>query len=236
MALSCSTSTQIRIETGSVFLSDYSKPNKSEYLFCYKVSITNDSPKTVQLISRHWIIIDSESHRDEVVGDGVVGKQPKLEPGENYSYYSFCNLKTNFGTMEGKYFFVDDEGNEFSAAIPRFFLANNLNQFEANNFLRGSIVKHKHEEMRGVVVDYDMYFLNDEKLYNADNRKPSKDKPWYYVLVDSMKTIAYVAQEHLELSEDKSEIKHPLVEFFFDGFDGERYKRNERTWQDLKII
>ncbi len=236
MVLSSSISSEIKIEAGSVFLSDYSKPTKNEFLFCYRVSITNHSSKPVQLMSRHWIIIDSNSHREEVVGDGVVGKQPRLAPNENHSYFSFCNLKTNFGTMEGKYFFVDDEGNEFSVAIPRFFMANNLNQFEANSFRRGSIVKHKHEDLRGVIVDYDMYFLNDEKLYLADPRKPAKDKPWYYVLVDSMKTIAYVAQEHLELSENQVEIKHPLVEFFFDNYKDGAYIRNERTWQDLKII
>ncbi len=236
MVTSCSTDSLIRIEASSVFLSDYSKPKKNEYLFCYRVSITNDSDKTVQLMSRHWIIIDSNSHREEVVGDGVLGKQPVLAPGENHTYFSFCNLKTHFGTMEGGYFFADQSGAEFKVGIPRFFLANNLNQFEANNFARGSIVKHKHEDLRGVVVDYDMYFLNDEKLYAADPRLPNKNRPWYYVLVDSMKTIAYVAQEHLEPSESLTEIKHPLVEFFFDGYKDGRYMRNERTWQDLKII
>ncbi len=236
MATSCSTSSQIRIETSSVYLSDYSKPKKNEFLFCYRVSITNDSDKTVQLMSRHWIIIDSNSHRDEVVGDGVLGKQPILAPGENHTYYSFCNLKTNLGSMEGSYFFADTNGAEFTVVIPRFYLANNLNQFAANSFQRGAIVKHKHEDLRGVVVDYDMYFLNDEKLYAADPRLPDKNSPWYYVLVDSMKTIAYVAQEHLEASEDTKEIKHPLVEFFFDGFKDGVYLRNERTWQDLKII
>jgi len=237
MAISCSTDSLIRIETSSVYLSDYSKPKKNEFLFCYRVSITNDSDKTVQLMSRHWIIIDSNSRREEVVGDGVLGKQPVLAPGENHTYFSFCNLKTNFGTMEGSYFFANEAtSEEFKVSIPRFFLANNLNQFESNSFRRGSIVKHKHEDIRGVVVDYDMYFLNDEKLYAADPRLPDKNKPWYYVLVDSMKTIAYVAQEHLEASEDLAEIKHPLVEFFFDGFKDGCYLRNERTWQDLKII
>ncbi len=236
MVISCSISSQISIEASSVFLSDYSKPKQGEYLFCYRVSITNNSDRAVQLMSRHWIIIDSNSRREEVVGDGVLGKQPRLQPRENHTYYSFCSLKTNFGTMEGKYFFVDDEQNEFSANIPRFYLSNNLNQFEANAFRRGAIVQHKHEPLRGLIVDYDMYFLNDEKLYLSDPRLAAKDKPWYYVLVDSMKSIAYIAQEHLELSEDKSEITHPLLEFFFDSFDGESYLRNERTWQDLKII
>lgn len=235
MSLS-SVANEIKVSAQSVYLSDYSKPESREYLFCYKITIKNEGDLPAQLLSRHWIIIDSESHREEVVGDGVVGKQPKLQPGESYTYFSFCNLRTNFGTMEGSYHFVDDEGHEFSAKIPRFFLSDNLNEFETNQFQRGAIVRHKKEDYLAVIADFDMYFLNDEKLYEQDSSEPDKEKPWYYLLIDNKKTISYVAQEQLELVEEAKEIKHPLVEFFFDGFDGETYKRNQRTWQDLKII
>ena len=138
--------------------------------------------------------------------------------------------------MEGSYNFVDDQGHEFSVQIPRFYLSENLNEFAANKFKRGAIVTHKVEGYTAIVADFDMYFLNDEKLYLQDPGLPDKEKPWYYLLIDNKKTISYVAQEYLELSEETKALRHPLIEFFFDGFDGEIYKRNDRTWQDLKII
>ena len=75
-----------------------------------------------QLISRHWIILDADGHREEVRGLGVVGHQPLLKPGEGFEYTSGCRLRTPTGTMEGTYFFVKEDGASFEVPIPRFTL------------------------------------------------------------------------------------------------------------------
>lgn len=224
----------IRVHTKTVFLEDYSKPQENKFLFCYKIHIQNDSKETVKLLNRHWIIIDSNSKKDEVKGPGVLGVQPELQPGESHEYFSFCNLDTNFGTMEGSYEFIDNDNNVFLIPIPRFYLADNLNEFEKAQFKRGSVVKHRTEGFFAVVTDYDMYFINDEDIYKKDKTAPAKDKPWFYVLINKTNAISYIAQENLELVENPDEIEHPLVDFFFDGFDGEIYKRNDKTWDELK--
>ncbi len=232
MPSSC-TSQGIKIDISTVYLDEYSKPAKKNYLFCYRITITNESDKWVKLLNRHWIIIDSESHKEEIKGPGVVGQQPELEPGESHQYFSFCNLATEFGTMEGSYEFTDKTGENFLADIPRFYLSSNLSEFEKNKFSRGQIVHHKLYDYRGVIADFDMYFLNDEKWYEANESKPPKDMPWYYVLADDTNTVHYVAQENLENCDDNSEIEHPLMQIFFNGFENERYIRNDKTWQDL---
>lgn len=225
----------IKVSAKTVFLEDYSKPKEGKFLFCYKITIQNDSQEKVKLLNRHWIIIDSNSKRDEVQGPGVLGVQPELEPGEKHEYFSFCNLDTNFGTMEGSYEFIDSNNNTFFVEIPRFFLADTLNEFDKAKYQRGAVVRHKTEGFTAVISDYDMYFINDEEIYKKDKTLPAKDKPWYYVLINKTNAISYIAQENLELIEgDVLEIEHPLVDFFFDGFDGEKYLRNEKTWDELK--
>lgn len=224
----------IKVYAKTVFLEDYSKPQEDKFLFCYKICIQNDSNETVKLLNRHWIIIDSNSKKDEVKGPGVLGVKPELKPGEKYEYFSFCNLDTNFGTMEGSYEFTDSNNNVFLVPIPRFYLADTLNEFDKPNFKRGSVVKHKQEGFYAVVTDYDMYFINDEEIYAKDESAPSKDKPWFYVLINKTNAISYIAQENLELVENPEEIEHPLVDFFFDGFDGTQYIRNDKTWDELK--
>lgn len=225
----------VKVQALTVYLDEYSNPKKHKYLFCYKIRISNESKQTVQLLNRHWIIIDSNSKIEEVQGPGVVGQQPILEPGQSHEYFSFCNLETNFGTMEGSYEMLDAEGQTFMAAIPRFYLAETLNQFDKPLFKRGHIVKHKSDDYRALITDYDMYFMNDEEIYNKNDPKPAKDKPWYYVLIDGTNAISYVAQEQLELDmNDNESMSHPLVDFFFTGFDGEKYIRNDKTWDELK--
>lgn len=203
-------------------------------MFSYKISITNESDQQVQLLNRHWIIIDSNDKRTEVRGEGIIGKQPILKPGESHEYFSFSNMETNFGTMEGFYTMLDENGDEFEITIPRFYLATNLNEFPANEFMRGQVVKHKDSNYKAVVLDYDIYFINDEKWYEADAAKPEKNQPWYYLLIDELSAISYVAQSQLEIHEDQSEIEHPLIDFFFDDFDGKRYLRNDKSWEDLR--
>lgn len=226
----------IKVEVSTIYLNDYSHPVESKFLYCYKVTITNESDKWVKLMNRRWLIIDSDSRENTVEGPGVIGKQPELEPGESHVYFSFCELATDFGTMEGSYQMVDKEGKEFNIEVPRFYLATNLSEFDSNKFGRGQIIHHKVYDYRGVIVDYDMYFINDEKWYESNNTQPDKNKPWYYVLSDDTNNVHYVAQENIEASDLRKEISHPLIEFFFNGFDGERYIRNSKTWHDLKFV
>lgn len=228
------TDCDIKVVAKTVFLEEYSKPAKKQFLFCYKIQIINESQQKVKLLNRHWIIIDSNSQVNEVKGPGIVGLQPELEPGQSHEYYSFCNLETNFGTMEGSYEMLGEDDKKFSVEIPRFFLAENLNEFQKPLYQRGSLVKHKQENFIGVVTDYDMYFINDEELYNKNSTKPPKDKPWYYVLVNNTNAISYVPEEHLEKQEEFMDINHPLIDFFFDGTENDRYKRNDKTWEHLR--
>jgi len=225
----------VKVTAQTIFLDEYSKPEKKHFLFCYKINIKNDGENTVKLLNRHWVIIDSESHRSEVKGPGVVGLQPVLAPGQGHEYFSFCNLETNFGTMEGNYEMQDeDDGGTFLVAIPRFYLADTLNQFPGPTFKRGQVVRNKKENYRAVITDYDMYFINDEELYSKATDRPERNKPWYYVLIDKTNAISYLPQEQLELAEEQEGLDHPLLDFFFDGFDGEKYKRNDKTWEQLK--
>ncbi|PIQ32072.1 MAG: Co2+/Mg2+ efflux protein ApaG [Zetaproteobacteria bacterium CG17_big_fil_post_rev_8_21_14_2_50_50_13] len=86
----------------------------------------NQGAASVQLLRRRWFIIDGNELLEEVAGDGVVGDQPVLDPGDSYAYSSFCVLATPVGCMHGFYTFVDDHGGEFSAEIPMFTLADNM--------------------------------------------------------------------------------------------------------------
>jgi ApaG protein len=112
----------IRISVRPVYSHDQSNPLLRRYVFAYFIRIENVSKQTVQLISRHWIISDSNGEQYEVVGEGVVGEQPILAPGDVHEYQSFCNLKSPKGVMEGSYRFHVHEGAPFNAIIPRFIL------------------------------------------------------------------------------------------------------------------
>jgi ApaG protein len=236
MATKISSQNKVTVTAKTIFLDEYSKPNEHKYVYCYKITIRNEGKNRVQLLNRHWIIIDSNSKKEEVHGAGVIGQQPILYPGESHEYFSFCNLETNFGTMEGSYEMEDEHGERFLAEIPRFYLAETLSEFDRPLFKRGQVIRHKLNNFRGIVVDYDMYFINDEDLYKKCIDNPAKDKPWYYVLVDKANAISYVAEEYLEIEEDDSEIEHTLFHFFFDEFDKDKkiYKRNNKTWDNLK--
>jgi ApaG protein len=92
------------------------------YVFAYAIRITNLGESRARLLTRHWIIVDAEGERHEVRGEGVVGHQPDLAPGESFEYSSYCPLTTSWGTMEGEYQFEDEHGQRFDVAIGRFYL------------------------------------------------------------------------------------------------------------------
>jgi ApaG protein len=105
------------------FVPEQSDPERDVYLFAYTVTVRNTGEVAAQLISRHWIITDSEGKVHEVRGLGVVGEQPVLAPGETFEYTSGCPLETPVGTMRGSYQCVAADGTRFDATIPEFVLS-----------------------------------------------------------------------------------------------------------------
>ena len=112
----------IRVSVTSAFRPDRSEPGQGRWLFSYTVRVANEGDVPAQLVSRHWIITDATGEREEVVGDGVVGQQPRLSPGEQFEYTSFCILKTPHGSMRGTYRMVRQDGTSFEARIAPFAL------------------------------------------------------------------------------------------------------------------
>lgn len=113
----------VRIIVMPSYLFERSDPSAGRYLFAYQVMIHNAGEVPVQLRSRHWVITDGEGHVEEVRGPGVVGCQPRLAPGESFTYGSGCPLPTPIGTMHGSFQMVTDEGEGFDARIAPFRLA-----------------------------------------------------------------------------------------------------------------
>jgi ApaG protein len=110
----------IRVTVKSSFRPDRSEPGR--FLFTYAVHVANEGEFPAQLVSRHWIILDANGEREEVVGEGVVGHQPRLGPGESFDYTSYCVLKTAHGSMRGTYTMKRDDGSTFLAEIAPFAL------------------------------------------------------------------------------------------------------------------
>jgi ApaG protein len=110
----------IRVTVNSAFRPDRSEPDKGRWLFTYTVHIANEGEATARLMARHWVITDANGEQQEVVGDGVVGHQPRLEPGEHFEYTSFCVLQTPHGSMRGSYRMVRSDGSSFDARIAAF--------------------------------------------------------------------------------------------------------------------
>ncbi len=113
----------IRVTPRSVYIEAQSDPQRDRYVFAYTVTIRNEGGAPAKLLRRHWIITDGNGDENEVRGDGVVGEQPHLKPGEGFRYTSGAILRTPVGTMRGSYQLVDDEGVEFDAPIEPFLLA-----------------------------------------------------------------------------------------------------------------
>jgi ApaG protein len=101
---------EIDVRVEPRYLPEESDPLQETYGFAYTITLSNHGEAPAQLISRHWIILDADGHREEVRGLGVVGHQPLLKPGEGFEYTSGCRLRTPTGTMEGTYFFVKEDG------------------------------------------------------------------------------------------------------------------------------
>jgi ApaG protein len=121
--LSDATTEGIRIQVRSVYLPERSSPDGGEFLFAYTVRISNVGEETAQLMSREWIITHSDGREERVVGPGVVGHQPVLEPGQSFEYTSFCPLPSPVGSMHGTYRMVRPDGRSFEARIAPFTLA-----------------------------------------------------------------------------------------------------------------
>jgi len=102
------------------FLIEQSEPARGHWFWAYHIRIENLGRQPVQLMTRHWTITDGRGGRHEVRGDGVVGEQPVIEPGQSYDYVSGCPLHTPTGAMEGSYHMVSGDGSSFDARIPRF--------------------------------------------------------------------------------------------------------------------
>ena len=112
----------IRVEVRARFIPERSNPSDNEWFFAYTITIANESGKTVQLLSRHWIITDADGKVEEVQGPGVIGQQPVLGPGQSFEYTSACPLPTSFGVMQGTYQMATPDGDHFDIAIAPFSL------------------------------------------------------------------------------------------------------------------
>ena len=120
---------RIIVEPLPFYLAEQSDPARNRYAFAYQITLRNQGQIAAKLLSRHWIITDGNGKVEEVRGEGVVGEQPYLRPGESYQYTSWAVLETAVGSMEGSYQMLADDGERFEAVIPRFTLAvpNKLN-------------------------------------------------------------------------------------------------------------
>ncbi len=113
----------IRVQVATNYVDEQSEPESNRYVFAYTITITNNGDVAVRLISRHWIITDANGKVQEVIGDGVVGEQPHLKPGEKFRYSSGAVLETPVGAMQGLYRMEADNGVNFDAPIAPFTLA-----------------------------------------------------------------------------------------------------------------
>jgi ApaG protein len=123
MTIYSATTEDITVHVHSMFLERNSAPINHKFVFAYFIRIENNGPETVQLLRRHWYIAHTDSEMiEEVEGEGVVGRQPVIEPNNAHEYNSFCSLESFDGTMEGTYRFKRENGDEFDVVIPRFLL------------------------------------------------------------------------------------------------------------------
>lgn len=113
----------ISIEVATDYVREQSEPDVGRYVFAYTITIANNGGSAARLVSRHWVITDANGKVQEVSGDGVVGEQPHLNPGETFRYSSGAVLETPVGAMQGRYLMQTDAGNDFYAPIPPFTLA-----------------------------------------------------------------------------------------------------------------
>jgi len=111
------------IDVATRYLDEQSEPDQDRYVFAYTIHIRNNGSVPARLLARRWTITDANGKVQEVAGEGVVGEQPWLRPGEDFSYTSGAVLETHLGTMHGSYEMLADDGTRFDAPIPRFTLS-----------------------------------------------------------------------------------------------------------------
>lgn len=114
---------KIDVEVIPRYIAEQSDPNNDHYVFSYTVTIKNTGTVPAKLLTRHWIITDGDGNVQEVKGDGVIGEQPHLKPGEGFQYTSGTFMSTPYGTMHGSYQMISDDGVRFDAPIPTFSLS-----------------------------------------------------------------------------------------------------------------
>ena len=115
---------KIAISVETEYLPDESDSIDQRHVFVYTITIANEGEFAARLLGRHWIITDSNGNTQEIRGDGVIGEQPHLRPGENYQYTSYAIINTPIGSMVGSYQMISENGQLFDAEIPSFRLAN----------------------------------------------------------------------------------------------------------------
>jgi ApaG protein len=113
----------IQVEVRTAYIDKQSEPDENRFVFAYTITITNDGSVPAKLLTRHWVITDGNEKVQEVRGEGVVGEQPHLSPGMSFEYTSGAVLETPFGTMQGTYQMLADDGTTFDAEIPAFLLS-----------------------------------------------------------------------------------------------------------------
>lgn len=113
----------LAVQIRTRFDAEKSRPEDDHYVFVYTVTLHNAGQIPVQLLKRRWLITDANGSTEEVVGEGVVGEQPWMRPGDDFEYTSGAILKTDVGTMRGSYQLVADDGTHFEASIPQFTLS-----------------------------------------------------------------------------------------------------------------
>lgn len=114
---------KIRVDVSTSYVDDQSKPDESRYVFSYTITIHNEGTLPAKLLTRHWLITDANGKVQEVRGDGVVGEQPHLQPGQGFRYSSGAVIETPVGAMQGSYQMLADDGSRFDAEIAPFRLA-----------------------------------------------------------------------------------------------------------------
>jgi ApaG protein len=118
-----SAANRIRVDVSTNYVEDQSNPGESRYVFSYTITIRNEGTQPARLLARHWLITDANGKVQEVVGEGVVGEQPHLQPGQGFRYSSGAILETPVGSMQGRYRMMADDGEQFDAPIAPFRLA-----------------------------------------------------------------------------------------------------------------
>ncbi|MAC13330.1 MAG: Co2+/Mg2+ efflux protein ApaG [Alcanivorax sp.] len=113
----------IQVSVDTEFLADQSDPDSLRWVFAYHITIRNEGTVSARLLTRHWVITDGEERVQEVHGEGVIGEQPHIAPGQAFSYTSGAILETEVGSMRGSYQMIAEDGTHFDAKVPMFTLA-----------------------------------------------------------------------------------------------------------------